>query len=106
MSQDASYYSIKLKDWRYLRSVDVLGSKQDHFVTSKGWHIIVSKDWPAPGWHVSIQAKDGSPPELQEREVQHFFQQRELAYVRVLVSPMTGAINYHENLHPPVEDSL
>lgn len=98
MSQDASYYSIEMKDWRFLRSMAVVGSKQDHFVTAKGWIVIVSKDWPLKGWHVSIQARDGAPAELQEREVQRFFQEHELPYIKTYVSPRTGAINYHENI--------
>lgn len=97
--QERSFYELDLPDWSYVKSLNVFSSRQDHFRTSKGWVVVVSKDYPIKGWHMSVASKTKElPKEIADQEAEKFFGVVGCPYIAALHSQLTGAWNYHEDI--------
>lgn len=56
---------MALPHWKFGETLYVLGLPHDGFCVKRRYHVLVSRDAPAPGWHISVRPFCSEPDEVE-----------------------------------------
>lgn len=94
------YYKLKLPHWTLERRGLLFGYVLDRFCVRRRYHVMVSKDAPAPGWHISFRCWCSDPTNRVPRsewepDIEELSRRLGVAFQELYTSPQ-GVTHFHQ----------